>query len=110
MPGLVTCTGVFLSSDGRVAGLDTFPAEGRTCAPADGLTVVPVEGRTVVAGVVEGLVDGLCTVVLGFLVVEAPVTGRLTEEDGLLEDLLTEVVGRVCEDVDGLDTEVDGRV
>ena len=52
-----------------------MPVVGRTCVPVVGLTVVPVEGRTVVAG----LVVGLCTVVLGFLVTEEPVVGLATE-------------------------------
>ena len=59
--------------------------------PVVGLTVVPVEGRTVVAG----LVVGLCTVVLGFLVTEEPVVGLATEGDDFIG---VPVEGRTVDD------------
>ena len=61
--------------------------------PVAGLTVVPVEGRTVVAG----LVVGLCTVVLGFLVTEEPVVGLATEGDDFIG---VPVEGRTVDDDD----------
>ena len=89
--GRVTVTGFFWS-EGLVAGFLTVPVEGRTCAPVEGRTAVPVEGRTVA----DGLVEGLCTVVLGFVAAAEPVAGLDTEVEGL--DV----------EVEGLDVDVDG--
>ena len=81
-----------------VEGRTCVPVEGRTCVPVEGLTVTPVEGRTAV----DGLLEGLCTVVLGLLDPEEPVAAGLdTEVDGFT-DVPDE--GRVA---DGRDTDDD---
>ena len=65
-----------------VEGFRTAPVEGRTCVLVDGFAVVAVEGRTDV----DGLVEGLCTVVLGFLIAEEDDEGRTADDERDTED------------------------